>query len=467
MTSRRPRPTDAQRAVLRDTLNRLRSLLLKQSPYLSALIFRPEIRYQHGDSPIRTAATDGRSIVLAEDFFTHAPSVSTPSGDFPGPAAGIFLHELFHIAFGHAARGASMRNRLTRPYNHHLANIAADCIINDTIRSWKPVACALPDDCYSGEKWLPEVRSRLLSKGKPVPDAIGRPTSQTTMEQLHDALVQAFPESSEPCASCGGTGNAPGGNGSSPCPDCAAPPLPPALRRRGSEPIVIPRGAQPHVLDADSDKWKRALRHAARMPGSHPGDEVLDALDFPRVSHPWQKILAAVLSSAIIPRPGYDPLSLARSTIASAAAGLPVFIEPGFTNNSQGATLCVLLDTSGSMWCIPGLLPTLLGHIEAIARLAGVRLHLIGGDTEVAFEQQDIDVDPGLLRSTALKGSGGTVLDPLFERAAELHPNAILCMTDGFLRWPAKPRCPTIWVTAGDRCADASEFPYGKVVNVP
>lgn len=615
MNNSRPRASEAQRTRLTESLTRLRTLLLKQAPHLASLIFRPAIRYQPGNHPTNTASTNGRHITLAEPFFDLPVESRTASGTFPGPAAGVLLHEIFHIALGHIPRGAALRNRLTKPYNHYFANIAADCIINDVIASWKPVACTLPEDTYVGSRWLPEVRKHLADNNRPIPPAISRPTSESTMEELHDALLEAFPRTRSNCTTCNGSGtvsthdpnpdpqHAPtkasqpvddstdetnpednkqqgdkaapqdgnqqddsdngqqddgqhddsgneansqhdaqqadspnsgskagpqdgnqqgnSGNGQQnddpdaphssdsesaasadpgtaspnnsphasnpaganpsgqprnpasglprtcPCPDCT-PVLPAHLQRNASDPLQIPDPAKLDEIEADTEDWRRALKEAATAPGSQPGNEVLKALDIPRVRYPWQRILASVISNEIIPRPGYDPRSLSRNVIVAAAAGYPIYADPGYTNATLGGTLCVLLDSSGSMFFIPNLIPRLLGHINTITKLAGVQVHLIVGDTEIKLEKQDLDLDTAEIDSTAVSGGGGTELDALFDRARELRPTAILCMTDGFLySWPDRPQCPVIWIAPEEGSLPSDLYPWGKLVSIP
>ena len=98
--------------------------------------------------------------------------------------------------------------------------------------------------------------------------------------------------------------------------------------------------------------------------------------------------------------------------------------------------ICLLVDTSGSM------VSDLNQLSAAIASLAkeGIRTRLIAGDTQVLLDEDVTAI-------SNIPGGGGTDIVPLFERAAEYGPKAIVCFTDGYVpRWPNKVPVPVLWV---------------------
>ncbi len=636
-----PKPDSRRLALLRSAVNEIRRLLLRQAPHLGPLLYKAPIAYRDTDEPAYIASTNGSRIQVGPRFFELPVTRDTPAGPFPADAPGVLLHEIFHVALGHPARFAGIRDRLTRPFSHETANIAADCIVNDLILDWSPVACSLPKGTVIGHSYLPMVVNALRDAGiTEIPDALLRPTRKSSLEELHDALLEAFlaileklpsqradsedqdgntsgnpskagssgqppPESDEndnpatastsddenagdqpgrnagqqdhpltgaddqhqhdnpqqndsqqqdgdpadssqqsdrsatgdskPAGTDGdhATSDDPGpataedaktaddadldANGQSPSgsqtenstgqsgsrgtgdnspeddtsgpgtgTDSADPHGTPPHRAPGQpsrpdphsivprdllpqllSPIQLPANLDETELSENADSWNRALQSAAQAPGSNPGNSILENLSPPSARYPWQKRLAPILTSALIPRPGYNNTTPSRNTLACAAAGHPAFAEPGISHASQGATLCVLLDSSGSMFMF-NIIERLLGHVRTIAQRTGAQVHFIAGDTEIKHEQQDLDLDPAAFDNFHVPGGGGTILDPLFERAAMLQPHCILCMTDGYLfQWPRRPACMTIWVTAGESCLPGSDFPYGKHVNVP
>ena len=654
----------ARRATLRSSVNEIRRLLMNQAPHYGFLLYKAPIIYRDTDEPSYIASTDGRNIFVGPRFFQLPVTCRTDAGTFPGDAPGVLLHEILHVAVGHPARFAGIRDRLTRRFSWDTANIAADCILNDLILDWSPVACTLPEGGVIGHKYLPLVVQALHDAGVgQIPEPLLRPTRESSLEELHDALLEAFlailekdpsqqqdpnaadsgsgqdstagrsapepvdgtqdrppdnPEQASPSrasdtgndqddadastageghtdecgqpddddsadrrdgetredsSSSGDTGSgadsasqpdgrqaganaqpgpgkdnettlesgdadggprseqepaapSPGGsmrdagNDTPPRagpedaadgetrsdpdsgPETAGNPQPAPVQddpdRVGRErqhtapdtrqvsphrdprsivprdlwperlsPIELPLNLDETELSEDADSWQRALIQAAHAPGSHPGDAVLKHLSPKAARYPWHKRLAPILTSALIPRPGYSRTTPSRNTIACAAAGFPAFADPGVSSASEGATLCVLFDTSGSMFLFD-LVERLLAHVRAICERTGAQVHFIAGDVAVQHEQSDLDLDPNAFSDFHAPGGGGTILDALFERARTYQPHAILCMTDGYLaHFPKPPACPTIWVTAGEACLPERDFPWGKAVNVP
>lgn len=101
--------------------------------------------------------------------------------------------------------------------------------------------------------------------------------------------------------------------------------------------------------------------------------------------------------------------------------------------------LIFLVDTSGSMWDA-----NVMGHIAAAALHAvhsGLRVRLIAGDTAVTMDEEIGTRFPPLI------GGGGTDLRPLFERASEYEPSAMVVLTDCYVPvWPMKPQARTLFV---------------------
>ena len=121
-------------------------------------------------------------------------------------------------------------------------------------------------------------------------------------------------------------------------------------------------------------------------------------------------------------------------TLASAGVRVPS-LRP--TYKSVPSVVCLLVDTSGSMMGELRYVAPVLSYLKA--NNIGVRL--IAGDTRVTFDEL-VDKIPD-----ELPGAGGTEITPLFDRAAEYDPKAVVCFTDGYVpSWPKLDEVDTLWV---------------------
>mgnify|MGYP001574334721 CR=1 FL=1 len=105
---------------------------------------------------------------------------------------------------------------------------------------------------------------------------------------------------------------------------------------------------------------------------------------------------------------------------------------------------CVIVDTSGSMYC--GDILNYTGQAISYLREHEVEVRLILGDTKVLYDK----VVEGML-PTPMVGGGGTDIVPLFGCAAKYKPRSIIMITDGEIpAWPKAPAdCRTQWVDPG------------------
>jgi hypothetical protein len=116
-------------------------------------------------------------------------------------------------------------------------------------------------------------------------------------------------------------------------------------------------------------------------------------------------------------------------------------------------TVCLLVDTSGSMM---GILGQVLPAVEYL-RQHNITTRLIAGDTVVTVDEE-IGIGGQL---PALVGGGGTDIIPLFRRAEDYTPRAIVCFSDGYVNsWPGAPydEIDTLWI------CDLESVPYGKQI---
>lgn len=103
-------------------------------------------------------------------------------------------------------------------------------------------------------------------------------------------------------------------------------------------------------------------------------------------------------------------------------------------------TACIMVDTSGSMWCGDVLSYTAAAVSYLRAHNVGVRF--IACDTRIVMDEELADGLPG-----ELPGGGGTDIVPMFERAKTHGVEAAICITDCEVpRWPTRPAFDVLWI---------------------
>ena len=124
-------------------------------------------------------------------------------------------------------------------------------------------------------------------------------------------------------------------------------------------------------------------------------------------------------------------------------------IKPTWSQEPGIILLCV--DISGSMVGTKEL--SLISPALAYLARHKIKTRIIAGDTRVTYDEEWKGGWPDMV------GGGGTDMRPLFERALEYKPKAIICLTDTEMpAWPRDPGVPTLWVIP-----KGSEPPYGEV----
>lgn len=119
--------TPARSLELSDTI----SALVTQQPFFAVLLFEL-LDFSEGDSlggtPVKTAATNGRQLVINPEFFKQI-SVQERMG--------VLAHEILHVILEHPARGRAYVDRGLgpdlKPFNWKKANYAQDYIINQMV----------------------------------------------------------------------------------------------------------------------------------------------------------------------------------------------------------------------------------------------------------------------------------------------------------------------------------------------
>lgn len=132
------------------------------------------------------------------------------------------------------------------------------------------------------------------------------------------------------------------------------------------------------------------------------------------------------------------------------------------------------IDTSGSM--SEDDLKDALGELRGVQKSSeGVEITVVECDTSI---QKEYTLGPNSEIHRRVHGRGGTIFDPVFIRARDLKPDAILYITDGYAPLPApenRVNTPLMWVLTrggvvpGDGYSgrrDSNECEYGRVLRI-
>jgi hypothetical protein len=184
-------------------------------------------------------------------------------------------------------------------------------------------------------------------------------------------------------------------------------------------------------------------------PGVAPGSNRLPPA--PEPPPPWVKAIMR-FSKSIVRTIQTERRTMKKPQPMLKAAGAYVpSMRPTYRNVPD--TVCLLVDTSGSMW---NLLPQVMPAVMWLTA-QGLKVRLIAGDTRVTMDEE---IGKGS-KIPDIVGGGGTEITPLFDRSDDYDPRAIICFTDGYVPgWPKDKGVPTLWIT------DYPTVPYGEKAGV-
>ena len=382
---------------------------------------------------------------------------------------GVVLHELYHVALGHPAR--MVRMRLADPhFDAKLANIAADAIINASIRVTTAAYVSrvrLPD-------WTISLADLLREHSLPfadVPEA--QAVSKWSMESLYAALKASAAEAKDSHLTVGddvrddnGDPNASGakdgeGNGDTEGDGSGA--------RHGARPeprrARAPGAHTDEVLRDEIEGWQKRL---TSMWGSVPGLRETLIGDVPAVPTKWEPHLRSFLTRSIgkpgranYSKPSRRYSALERGMWLEEGVRLP--FEPGRDYPKKSARIGLAIDTSLSM--TDEILKRVVGEVAAIMRQTNASILLLTADTDVTSSVELRGVDgERTLRNFSCKGRGGTNFAPALAAMRAWKPDVAVYLTD--LEGPCgeKPLFPVMWAVIPGY--DHAAAPFGRIVHL-
>lgn len=108
-----------------------------------------------------------------------------------------------------------------------------------------------------------------------------------------------------------------------------------------------------------------------------------------------------------------------------------------------------IVDTSGSMSANE--CNAVLGELKSVLKsFRSSVLTVLQCDTRVTDEREFKGRDRFDIKDWSLKGRKGTHMHPAFDRAMELKPQFIVCLTDGYMSWPEPTKVPVMWLITND-----------------
>ena len=481
-----------------EAIEKTRKLLQLRAPHFLPIMalakFRPQ-PYEENS----VASTDGKHIFFGKLFLDFPLTHQHNDGTYEnGPAIFVMIHELLHVAWCHPWRMYLMKSRAGVPYSFCLLNSTMDAFINTVIQNWEPRACKTPevgvfrnDIVKLRDEWMGNMNFQDLPLCLQNVDE-DEVFMQQSCFKIHDELLKLpGAQKIRNNQSQGGKGpkcaNAESGDGDGIGQEAQEDEGEDEVQEAENEKkmqqeiekIIGPDQSgigqdimDPEDKDFDSNQenfkeMQEALESASKMPGSCPGNGVLEAIDMTPVNYPWKRILGPFLNRILVAKPDTDFRRPSRNMIASAAAfpHQPPVYSPGMGDWSTGARIALLIDTSGSV--SDDLLMLFLRHMVTITRIANSPCDFICGDVDITYKKQNIDLEHflGKKLEKQITGRGGTAFEPLIDQAIEWKADVIVYLTDGYANFPKKPRVPFLWAVP-DNGLESKYFPWGKVLRI-
>ncbi len=408
-------------------------MLMQFEPALAGLALWVKFADVEDDS---WAYTDGTCVYAGPKYET----LSEPH------RIGVVLHELLHVGLAHPARFLRMSLAEGPSFDRVLANVAADAIINASIR-----VITAP---YKTRVSLPDFGINLTSvlKEHGLPHAglpEGEAVSKWSLEGLYAALK---------------TKNAEAGEGS----------LTVGLDvREADSGAQDGEAAATRGTAADGDEALRQEiegwnKRVTTMWGSVPGMAETLVGDIPKVPTPWEPMLRAYLMRALgkpgrtnWSKPSRRWTSLESTLMREEGIRLP--FEPARDYPKKSGRIAVAVDTSGSI--SDSLLHRFTGEIAAIMRQTNSTVLMLTADTKVNFRTVLKGVEgEKQLRNFRYMGRGGTSFVDAIEEMAAWKPDVAIYLTDLEGACGSAPAFPLIWALVPGY--NRTTAPFGRVVNL-
>jgi predicted metal-dependent peptidase len=377
----------------------------------------------HEDSDARPlpAWSDGTTIRYGPSFET----LTLPE------QMGLAAHHILHVAFRHAARGASLALRFGPAHDDVLFNAASDAVLNEAIFR---AGYILPRPCVL----LTDILSQSLGETAQTDDALAR----WDAERLYIRLMSET------------------GKAGRPSPADAARDW---AKAQGFSPDLESAAAEDGSDDVG--EWHQRIARAmeaGRLAGRGIGMIGHRLADLPEARTPWETILRAHVSKAVTDLPRRSWHRPTGRWLALDAAGKPAPFEPAPGRTRRAPRIAVGIDSSGS---IDGTrLSLFAAQITGIARRTGAETHVLVFDDGIRDRRVlKAGAWDRAMTDLAFSRDGGTDFNEVLREADALDPAVIVMLTDLDAPVPSAPRAPVIWAVPED---PVSQPPFGRVLSL-
>lgn len=354
---------------------------------------------------VPTLAIKGKKVWVNPSFFNKLE---------PKERIACIAHEVAHEAFGHSFRSVGK--------DHRLSNIAGDLAINSILAETGlklPALALLPGQgTYSDYPWnkpmewyYEKLKENEEKEPKPQPS---KSLSSKTKEKSKEKVEKLTEDSADP-----------GNMGS-------FLPFDPENQNENEE--------------TNLDIQVSLQRFESIAPGSISIEMRDNIRNRTTTKRNWKRLMEQWLTTTL----PNDDKSWDRVSRRSPSTGIY------FAGHAEEIAphLVVAIDTSGSI--SPADLTTFMSELTSLRKYHKHKLTLIWHHHSIYHEQ--LWEKPGLPPQPQIQ-SGGTSHNPVFERAAIISPDAIICLTDLYTSFPEnKPRFPVLWLSPDG----APNPPWGK-----
>lgn len=378
-------------------------------PHLAGLAHAVELVE---DPRIETAAVTPSGLILLNPEWVSL--LSLPDATF------VMAHELLHLALKHHSRSELNVD----PW---LANVAADCVINDMLCQDLGMEVPCNGVHFYGARHLSteemiirlQSESDLKDMNRPAWTDPGRASNEPTAlgESLVAAgLAQAEALREEDDRYCGH--------------DLISRSQEAEWYPEATQRAALVRAAAEKVLPLAALRESLAACHRqGTLPGRH--SSVVEALKT-HYRPPWEMAVQKWMETTV-------PSGRTWARASRRGAHRTDVVLPG--RSRQGWTLNLVLDTSGSMTMIQSYV---LGVIASFCEAMNIGdIRVLQCDTEVSVDER---ISPEQLSRYTLSGYGGSDMSPAMLRLAqEPEVEAAVVITDGYINYPPSAPYRVLW----------------------
>ncbi len=415
--------------------------VLELFPHIGATtLFKKHVRAEGA-----LAATDGTYIFLSGRYFDLDRN----------KRRGILLHEYLHCIMSHPERAALLRIREGSTFDMRRLNVAADALINETIRieiKSRPRHLDLPGNLY----YLKEVAAELRNLGI-IQSTDDITLAKTSMEALYVLLGEALDKARH----------------------ILSPPDDPAARHAEDSgtkartaagkiidwcdeaPDLKPAEGSPEELRRKVEKQKQINANATSTYGSAAAG-IIERLsgDIPKSTTPWEQVLRHLGAKHLSRHRSRSNRRPSNGLLSRESMGRADIWQPGRMRSPQPRAL-VLADSSGSIDLAQ--FARFLGHLDRLRKRTNAAFDFATADTAISPRTQIDEMTN--LKSLKFEGRGGTsFVEPLSVAEKEGY-DLVIYMTDLAGTFPKSCKVPTIWAAP---LADAEKrsVPFGRLLAI-